>query len=281
MPARFRPFRLGEKSATGAFSQRGRHGTKVKLQLAANRLDSAASISSAQRERHHACGVSRFLPRYMPATAHERAEAQPRRRRRRAAPKRTARSSAAKPRQPDSIRGDSTSPAYRRLVDATRSSTARKSRWGTCSRIPAQVYTRTAFRSPPALNICNGESMDETRQRIAERPALLGGRSIENSSRNASPYYKQSGRYSTSSTDGPHQGGGYTERAAHPPRRRDCELRTRAWRFCRCSLIQQRGRSPAKSVRSLQHGLGLVLMVSPKTPPRSAPQSGGADHRRD
>ncbi len=131
------------------------------------------------------------------------------------------------------------------------------------------MHTNGFSLARPALNICNGETLEETRQRIAERPAILGGRSIEEVLLETHrPYYKQVGPVLDKVHGMAHiTGGGYNENVPRIlPEGVTASFDTSAWPVLPVfQLIQQRGEISSEEMYEVFNmGIGLVLMVSPE-----------------
>ena len=110
--------------------------------------------------------------------------------------------------------------------------------------------------------------MDETRQRVAERPAILGGRSIEEVLLETHrPYYKQVGPILDKVHGMAHiTGGGYNENVPRIlPEGVTASFDTSSWPVLPVfQLIQQRGEISSEEMYEVFNmGIGLVLMVSP------------------
>jgi phosphoribosylformylglycinamidine cyclo-ligase len=128
------------------------------------------------------------------------------------------------------------------------------------------LHTNGFSLARKALDICNGEPMDETRRRIAERPGVLGGRSIEEVLLETHrPYYRQVGPVMDKVHGMAHiTGGGYTENVPRIlPEGVTASFDTRAWPVLPVfKLIQQRGEiSDEEMYEVFNMGVGLVLMV--------------------
>ena len=130
------------------------------------------------------------------------------------------------------------------------------------------LHTNGFSLARPALNICNGEPVEETRTRIAERPALLGGRSIEEALLETHrPYYKLVSPVMEKVHGMAHiTGGGYVENVPRIlPAGVTASFDTAAWPVLPIfQLIQQRGEISSEEMYEVFNmGIGLVLMVSP------------------
>ena len=117
-----------------------------------------------------------------------------------------------------------------------------------------------------ALNVANGEPEDETRRRLDEQPASLGGKTLgEALLATHRPYYS----LVSAVLDRVHgiahiTGGGYVENVQRIlPGGVTAILDTKAWPVLPIfSLIQQRGEiAPAEMYEVFNMGIGLVLMV--------------------
>lgn len=131
------------------------------------------------------------------------------------------------------------------------------------------LHTNGFSLARKALDICNGESMDETRRRIAERPGVLGGRSMEECLLETHrPYYAQVSPVLDKVHGMAHiTGGGYTENVPRIlPDNVTASFDTRAWPVLPIfRLIQQRGEISSEEMYEVFNmGIGLVLMVSPE-----------------
>ncbi len=131
------------------------------------------------------------------------------------------------------------------------------------------LHTNGFSLARPALNICNGEALDETRSRLEERPGLLGGRSLgEALLETHLPYYTQVAPVLEKVHGMAHiTGGGYTENVPRIlPEGVTAEFDTSAWPVLPIfQLIQQRGEVSSEEMYEVFNmGIGLVLMVSPE-----------------
>ena len=131
------------------------------------------------------------------------------------------------------------------------------------------LHTNGFSLARPALNICNGEAAEQTRERIAERPALLAGRSIEEALLETHrPYYNLVGPVLDKVHGMAHiTGGGYTENVPRIlPEGVTAAFDTAAWPVLPVfQLIQQRGGISSEEMYEVFNmGIGLVLMVSPE-----------------
>ncbi len=118
-----------------------------------------------------------------------------------------------------------------------------------------------------ALDICNGELPDETRQRLDDRPAALAGKSLgEALLATHRPYHGEVAPVLPLVHGMAHiTGGGYTENVPRIlPEGLTASFDTRAWPVLPVfGLIQQRGAISAEEMYEVFNmGLGLVLMVS-------------------
>lgn len=118
-----------------------------------------------------------------------------------------------------------------------------------------------------ALDICNGEPLDETRRRLDERPALLGGQSVgETLLATHLPYFSAVAPVLERVHGIAHiTGGGYVENVPRilPPGV-TAVFDTRSWPVLPVfRLIQQRGSISSEEMYEVFNmGIGLVLMVS-------------------
>ena len=131
------------------------------------------------------------------------------------------------------------------------------------------LHTNGFSLARKALDICNGEPTEETRQRLAERPGLLGGRSLEECLLETHrPYYKQVSPVLDKVHGMAHiTGGGYTENVPRIlPDAVTAAFDTRSWPVLPVfQLIQQRGEISSEEMYEVFNmGIGLVLMVSPE-----------------
>jgi phosphoribosylformylglycinamidine cyclo-ligase len=130
------------------------------------------------------------------------------------------------------------------------------------------LHTNGFSLARKALDICNGEPAEETRRRIAERPALLGGGSIaEALLRTHQPYRKAVEPILELVHGMAHiTGGGYTENVPRIlPEGLTARFDVRSWPVLPIfTLIQQRGEISAEEMYEVFNmGLGLVVMVAP------------------
>ena len=129
------------------------------------------------------------------------------------------------------------------------------------------LHTNGFSLARPALNICNGEPLEETQRRLEERPALLGGSSLgEALLETHRPYYKQVAPVLDKVHGLAHiTGGGYTENVPRIlPEGVTAVFETNAWPVLPVfQLIQQRGEiSNEEMYEVFNMGIGLVVMVS-------------------
>jgi phosphoribosylformylglycinamidine cyclo-ligase len=119
-----------------------------------------------------------------------------------------------------------------------------------------------------ALNVGNGEAADETRTRLAERPPTLGGQSVGDALlATHRPYYQLVAPVLEHVHGIAHiTGGGYVENVPRIlPRGVTAEFDTAAWPVLPIfRLIQQRGEIAAEEMYEVFNmGIGLVLIVPP------------------
>jgi phosphoribosylformylglycinamidine cyclo-ligase len=131
------------------------------------------------------------------------------------------------------------------------------------------LHTNGFSLARKALDICNGEPLEETRKRIAERPPVLGGRSLEEVLLETHvPYYKQVSPVMRRIHGMAHiTGGGYTENVPRIlPEGVTASFETKAWPVLPVfQLIQQRGEISSEEMYEVFNmGIGLVLMVAPE-----------------
>jgi phosphoribosylformylglycinamidine cyclo-ligase len=130
------------------------------------------------------------------------------------------------------------------------------------------LHTNGFSLARPALNICNGEPVDETRRRLDERPGVLGGPSVgEALLETHRPYYRLVAPVLDKVHGMAHiTGGGYVENVPRIlPEGVTASFDTSAWPVLPIfQLIQQRGEISSEEMYEVFNmGLGLVLMVSP------------------
>ncbi len=119
-----------------------------------------------------------------------------------------------------------------------------------------------------ALDVCNGEAADETRRRLEERPALLGGQTVgEALLATHLPYYRAVAPVLDRFHGIAHiTGGGYVENVPRilPPGV-TAIFDTAAWPVLPVfRLIQERGRISSEEMYEVFNmGIGLVVMVAP------------------
>jgi phosphoribosylformylglycinamidine cyclo-ligase len=128
------------------------------------------------------------------------------------------------------------------------------------------LHTNGFSLARKALNVADGESRDETLRRLDERPALLGGQSLGGALlATHRPYYKELAPVFDRVHGIAHiTGGGYTENVPRilPPDL-TAVFETRSWAVPPIfQLIQQRGEIAAEEMYEVFNmGIGLVLMV--------------------
>ncbi len=130
------------------------------------------------------------------------------------------------------------------------------------------LHTNGASLARKVLGICDGEPEDETRRRLEERPALLGGQSLgEALLATHRPYYRELSPVLDRLHGIAHiTGGGYTENVPRIlPEGLAAVFETRAWPVLPIfSLIQQRGEvTPEEMYEVFNMGIGIVVMVAP------------------
>jgi len=130
------------------------------------------------------------------------------------------------------------------------------------------LHTNGFSLARKALDICNGEPVEETRRRIAEKPSVLAGRSIEECLLETHrPYYRQVAPVLDRVHGMAHiTGGGYVENVPRIlPEGVTAHFETAAWPVLPIfQLIQQRGEISSEEMYEVFNmGIGLVLMVSP------------------
>lgn len=131
------------------------------------------------------------------------------------------------------------------------------------------LHTNGFTLARKALDICNGEPLEETRRRVSEKPPILNGRSMEECLLETHrPYYTQVGPLLDKVHGMAHiTGGGYTENVPRIlPEGVTASFDTRAWPVLPIfQLIQQRGEITSEEMYEVFNmGIGLVLMVSPE-----------------
>lgn len=131
------------------------------------------------------------------------------------------------------------------------------------------LHTNGFSLARKALHIADGESADETRRRLEERPALLDGRTMgEALLETHRPYYQMVAPVLDKVHGIAHiTGGGYTENVPRIlPQGVTAVFDTKAWPVLPIfSIIQQRGEISAEEMYEVFNmGIGLVLMVSPE-----------------
>ena len=130
------------------------------------------------------------------------------------------------------------------------------------------LHTNGFSLARKVLDICNGEPLDETRRRLEERPAILGGRSLgEAFLETHRPYHSVIAPILDRVHGIAHiTGGGFTENVPRIlPKDLTARFDTRAWPVLPIfQLIRQRGEvSDEEMYEVFNMGLGLVLMVAP------------------
>jgi len=130
------------------------------------------------------------------------------------------------------------------------------------------LHTNGFSLARPALNICNGEPPEETRRRLEERPGILGGRTVgEALLETHRPYYKLVAPVMEKVHGMAHiTGGGYVENVPRIlPEGVTASFDTTAWPVLPIfQLIQQRGEISSEEMYEVFNmGLGLVLMIAP------------------
>ena len=123
-----------------------------------------------------------------------------------------------------------------------------------------------------ALDICSGEAPEETRRRIDEHPAILGGQSIGEALLATHRPYHREFELVREHIDGVAHitGGGYGENVPRIlPKGLTAVFDTAAWPVLPIfQLIQQRGEiSAAEMYEVFNMGIGLVLFVAPASVP--------------
>ncbi len=130
------------------------------------------------------------------------------------------------------------------------------------------LHTNGFTLARKVLGIGDGEPLEETQRRLAERPAILGGRSMEEALLETHRPYRALVEPILPLVHGMAHitGGGYTENVPRIlPEGLTARFDTRAWPVLPVfSLIQQRGEISSEEMYEVFNmGLGLVLMVSP------------------
>lgn len=130
------------------------------------------------------------------------------------------------------------------------------------------LHTNGFSLARPALNICNGEPLEETTRRLDERPALLRGQSVgEALLATHRPYYDLVAPVLELVHGIAHiTGGGYPENVPRIlPTGLTARFDTGSWPVLPIfQLIQQRGEiKPEEMYEVFNMGVGLVLFVSP------------------
>jgi len=130
------------------------------------------------------------------------------------------------------------------------------------------LHTNGFSLARKVLDICNGEPLEETRRRLEERPAVLGGALLgEALLTTHRPYYAQVGPVMERIHGMAHiTGGGYVENVPRIlPQGVTAEFDTASWPVLPIfQLIHQRGAVSAEEMYEVFNmGIGLVLMVAP------------------
>ena len=130
------------------------------------------------------------------------------------------------------------------------------------------LHTNGFSLARKALHIADGETAEETRRRLEERPALLGGRTMgEALLETHRPYYQMVAPVLDKVHGIAHiTGGGYTENVPRIlPEGVTAVFDTKAWPVLPLfTIIEQRGEiSREEMYEVFNMGIGLVLMVSP------------------
>jgi phosphoribosylformylglycinamidine cyclo-ligase len=130
------------------------------------------------------------------------------------------------------------------------------------------LHTNGFSLARPVLNIASGETAEETRRRLEERPALLGGQTLgEALLATHRPYHREVAPVLDKVHGLAHiTGGGYTENVPRIlPAGLTAVFDTRAWPVLPVfQLIQQRGEISAEEMYEVFNmGIGLVIFVSP------------------
>ncbi len=131
------------------------------------------------------------------------------------------------------------------------------------------LHTNGFSLARKVLDICNGEPAEETRRRIDERPPVLGGGSIADALLTTHrPYYNLVAPVIEKVHGMAHiTGGGYVENVPRIlPEGVTAVFDTKAWPVLPIfQLIQQRGEISSEEMYEVFNmGIGLVLMVSPE-----------------
>ncbi len=130
------------------------------------------------------------------------------------------------------------------------------------------LHTNGFSLARKALHIADGEAAEETRRRLDERPALLGGRTMgEALLETHRPYYQMVSPVLEKVHGIAHiTGGGYTENVPRIlPTGVTAVFDIKAWPVLPVfTIIQQRGEISSEEMYEVFNmGIGLVLMVSP------------------
>lgn len=130
------------------------------------------------------------------------------------------------------------------------------------------LHTNGFSLARKVLGICDGEPLEETRRRLEERPAVLGGATVgEALLATHVPYHRQVLPLVDKVHGMAHiTGGGYVENVPRIlPAGVTARFETASWRVLPVfELIRQRGEvSPEEMYEVFNMGIGLVLMVGP------------------
>jgi phosphoribosylformylglycinamidine cyclo-ligase len=130
------------------------------------------------------------------------------------------------------------------------------------------LHTNGFSLARPALGICAGEAEAETQERLAERPAILGGGSVgEALLATHRAYYREVAPVLDRIDGMAHiTGGGYDENLPRVlPEGLGAVVDTKAWKVPGIfQLIEQRGEIAHREMYDVFNmGIGLVLMVAP------------------
>ncbi|MEO9254991.1 MAG: phosphoribosylformylglycinamidine cyclo-ligase [Tepidiformaceae bacterium] len=131
------------------------------------------------------------------------------------------------------------------------------------------LHTNGFSLARKALHVADGEEAAETRRRLAERPAILGGTTLGDALlQTHRPYYQQVAPVLDRIHGIAHiTGGGYTENVPRIlPAGVSAIFDTTSWPVLPIfQLIEQRGEiNPEEMYEVFNMGIGLVLMVSPE-----------------
>ena len=130
------------------------------------------------------------------------------------------------------------------------------------------LHTNGFSLARKVLGVCDGESVDETRRRLEERPAILGGQSVGDALLATHVPYHRAIRPVIDRVHGIAHitGGGYTENVPRIlPQGLTARFDTRSWPVLPIfQLIEQRGEvTPEEMYEVFNMGIGLVLFVDP------------------